>query len=410
MDPIQVIIEQLAQCGSKDATGRFQIDLAQARQRLADFRLEDQQLWLLPVLQLGHSWEAARVEVRFLRNSVKVAILGCQQRVDLSPWLSQVGHLGIWRHSRLGPLVMACEVALAAGFRAVHLAYDDCRFSLLPESSQGNHRDFDSLHQLEIEFESPDPQWWGRRQRKAWTERIAAAVGQLQQRGDFSLAQLVVDGRPVLQAQIDRPGRQELERVWLSRQPLRQLMTYPGPVLRPFRHDLIGPRLTHWGHERFQGQLREWVHAEGQELHSDMMMSDPGQWMNYILRRDCITAPREARRREGYLAVRGLMQWCPDSEEPGQLIPVRQGLVLTPVELLPCPGVRAWISGEAWALDLTQHKVVRNTLLQRSIEWLNGQFTDFLERLLEAAQTFPEHLEHLAEPVLRALHQQRRWK
>ena len=111
MDPIQVIIEQLAQCGSKDATGRFQIDLAQARQRLADFRLEDQQLWLLPTLQLGHSWEAARVEVRFLRNSVKVAILGCQQRVDLSPWLSQVGHLGIWRHSRLGPLVMACEVA-----------------------------------------------------------------------------------------------------------------------------------------------------------------------------------------------------------------------------------------------------------------------------------------------------------
>lgn len=406
MQTLEQLVETLRSQGSEDSSGRFQLDLARARQVLAEYHLEGQDLWLLPLLQSSHRWESARVVVRFLRDAAVVEILACQTPIDLRPWLSQLGNPRLFFDVHLGPLVLACEVALAGGFVAVEFSTPQhSPVRLTPNGLEGPWESYESLRELKIRLQAPVYPWWQLRQKRLWSERVARSVGVLRQRAGYSLAQPLVEGldlQPEFEVGEVPQGADEVERVWLSGQPLRQLMAYPGPHQRAFRHDWIGRRLARWQEGSPQGLLRQWVHAEQKALATDLHLGHSDHWLQHLLKMGQVTFPREVRRQEGTLAVRGVLQWNPRSKRAGRIIPVRWGITLGEVELAGCYGVTAWLSSDQWATDVSQQKVVANAVTKRSQEFVQSQWKEMLTEVVEAASLLPQTLGHLAEEACQA--------
>lgn len=402
METLEELIESLKIPGRVESSGQFAVDLQRSRRLMREHQLDRHDLWLLPLVQLAHLWEAARTIIRFERNAAVVEILACQNGCDLRPWLSQLGAPQFLFHPRVGPLALACEVALAAGFRRIELSLPGHSVSITSDGVRGELQAFAEIRQLKLRLDSPDARWWNIRSRRQWSERICQATRQIRLRGGFSLSQPVIDGLH-LRPELDAEGGMEVERVWLSSQPLRQLMAYPGPNLRSFTHEWVGLRLTRWREGPVEGLLRQWVHAEQAALASDLFLDKAQHWMDYLARSQACTFPREVRRLDGYLAARGVLQWSPNCLKPGQLIPLRWGMSLGSLELLDCPGVTAWVSADAWGTDLSQQKVLRNQVVERSQRFVRSQFADLLGCVIEAAQLLPKELGWLIEPAVRVM-------
>lgn len=402
METLEELIEALKIPGRVESSGQFALDLQRSRRLMREHQLDRHDLWLLPLVQLAHLWEAARTVIRFERSSAVVEILACQNGCDLRPWLSRLGDAQFLFHPRVGPLALACEVALAAGFRRIELGVPNHSLCLTPEGVNGPLDPFAEVRQLKLRLLSPDARWWNIRSRRQWSERICQATRQIRLRGGFSLSQPVIEGLH-LRPELDAEGGMEVERVWLSSQPLRQLMAYPGPDLRSFAHEWVGLRLTRWREGPVQGLLRQWVHAEQAPLSSDLFLDKARHWMDYLARSQSVTFPREVRRQDGYLAARGVLQWSPNSQKPGTLIPLRWGMSLGSLELQDCPGVTAWVSADAWGTDLSQQKVLLNQVVERSQRFVRSQFADLLGSVIEAAQLLPKELGWLIEPATQVM-------
>jgi hypothetical protein len=402
VETLEQLVESLQSQGRVDSRGVFQLDLMRARQRLGEFQLDRQELWLLPLIQLAHGWEAARIVVRFERDAAVVEILACQRAADLRPWLGSFGDPKNLCDKLLGPLALACEVALAASFGGIELSTPEASLWLRRQGLEGDISAFGQVYQLKLRLLSPALPWWRVDQKRLWSERIARACQQIRMRAAFSLSQPVIEGLDV-RPELDVQDSQEVERVWLSSLPLRQLMAYPSPTRRVFQHDWVGKRLTRWREGAPQGLLRQWVHGEQKPLASDLHIDKAEHWLGHLAKNQTVTMPREVRWREGYLAARGVLQWSPHSQQAGVLVPLRWGISLGSLPLPRCPGVRAWLSADSWGTDLSQQKVLVNALARRSLEFVEAQFADLLGEVIEAGQLLPKQLGHLIEPASRAM-------
>lgn len=398
METLEQLVASLQAQGRVDSTGAFQIDLGRARRMLAEHQLDRQDLWLLPLIQLAHLWEAARTVIRFERDAAVVEILACQRPANLTGWLRTLGDPKHIFDPLVGPLALACEVALAAEFRGIELSSQGAAVSIRADGVEGDTAAFAQPNQLRLRLLSPALPWWNVHQKRLWSERIARASQQIRLRAGFSLSQPVIEGLD-LRPELDSPEAHEVERVWLSRQPLRQLMAYPSPSRRTFAHDWVGKRLTRWRDGEPQGLLRQWVHAEQQPMASDLHIDKAEHWLKHLISKGTITFPREVRWREGYVAARGVLQWNPHSREPGVLVPLRWGISLGSLSLPRCPGVKAWLSADSWGTDLSQQKVLRNPLAAKSMDFVEAQFADLLGEVIEAGQLIPKSLGHLIEPA-----------
>lgn len=375
------LLEDLAGEGNLHSLGRFTLDAAKAREKLAQRQLREAGLWLVKLIQCAHLWEAEHLEFRQMRDCTKAHFVLGSRSLDLNPWLRDLQSVEMMADPILGPLATAFQASLADGCECCWL--DELRLdagqpeeaSLQLDWRRGGEHPKEFVLSFQYARQGP---WWNpllhlRPPRRAAENFLAAS-----RKAGWALPKITLDRYPVVAP--PRPDcKIHLERVWLSSAPADELMLYPGPSSPP------GKAMV----EEVQGQIavrnpkgqtvRQWYH---EHLHNlPLPQSGLELWLEQLAHSGITTPP--PRSQEGAVALRGLIQWAVGSNAPAQILPLKHGIVLEslPFTVLP-DGVTIWLSSSQWRTDISQKRVIQDARSRALTDWCLDQFDHFLAQLL----------------------------
>lgn len=377
------LLEDLVGEGDLHSLGRFTLDAAKAREKLAQRQLREAGLWLVKLIQCSHLWQAERLEFRQMRDCTKAHFFLGSQSLDLQPWLGNLQSVEMMADPTLGPLATAFQASLADGCECCWL--DDLRLDTKqPEgaSLQGDWKrggEYPKEFVLAFQYARQGP-WWNpllhlRPPRRAAENFLAAS-----RKAGWALPKIALDRYPVV-----APARPEcklhLERLWLSSASADELMLYPAPSSPPGRAvvEEVQGRIAA---RHPQGQAsRQWYHEQRENL--PLPQSGLESWLEQLAQSGLITPP--PRSQGGAVALRGLIQWAVGSSAPACILPVKHGIVLEslPFTVLP-DGVTIWLSSSQWRTDISQKRVIQDARSRALTDWCLDQFDHFLAQLLQA--------------------------
>lgn len=400
------LLAELLGEGSLDSAGRFTMDVARAREKLAQRQHREAGLWMVKLVQCAHLWEAESLEIRQLRDSTRVHLRLGQQEVDLRPWLERLQEVEMMAHPLFGPLALAFQASLADGCETCWLGSDPGLGSALGQRGALGQRAALGLgsglklgleplgaadlkgdwrlggehpKSLQLTFQyARQGTWWNRLLPLRTPRRAAENFLAASRRAGWALPRISLDRYPVTPPERSHSNIQ-LERIWLSSAQPGELMLESNPDELPGKarieefSGLVGLR-------RPQGQaLRQWVHEHRSDL-PPCRVERLQDWLAELARDGHITPPPPSQ--SSGLAIRGRLHWAVGSHQPATIQPVYQGIALEPVPYTALPdGVSISLSSSRWRTDLHQKRVIQDATSRLLCEWCADQFDHFLWEL-----------------------------
>ena len=79
------------------------------------------------------------------------------------------------------------------------------------------------------------------------------------------------------------------------------------------------------------------------------------------------------------IGLRALLSYQPGDSQPASLVPLKSGLMLSPVRLRGMPaGVRMLVSLPQWRTDLSQQRIIRDETYSAVYEWTRNCILEYL--------------------------------
>ena len=365
------LLEELAGEGQLQSQGRFSLDAHKAREKLAQRQLREAGLWLTKLVQWAHQWEARSIRLLQRRECTEV-ILELSQSHDLMAWVRRLQNIELLAHPHLGALATAFQAALADGCECVEV---------LPEGVRLDTQDYigpklEPRQRVHLRFHyARQGKWWNPLQSLRPNRRALENFLATSQRAALAIPRLEIDGfRPHSEAFFPKLQEPILERVWLSRSSPRQLMLYQSGQCA----EEVGQRLAELGSEG-GWCLRQW--RADHEARWEAPTSKILNWYEKLASEARLTPPPPE---QNGLAVRGVLRWHLNSDEPASILPVKDGIVLAAIPYPSLPtGVKIWLSSSLWRADLNFRKTINDELRQQLCQWCAREFEAALQELRE---------------------------
>ncbi len=367
---LEQLLDELVGEGQWQSQGRFSLDAHKAREKLAQRQLREAGLWLTKLVQWGHQWEARRIRLRQRRECTEVE-LELAQSHDLMAWIRRLHNIELLAHPHLGALATAFQAALADGCEHVEVLPEG--HLLTTEDYQGPP--LEPRQQVMLRFHyARQSNWWNPWQSLRPPRRALENFLATSRRAALALPSLEIDGyRPSSEAFFQAPDTPVLERVWLSRSRPRQLMLYQ---MGPNTAEEINLKLSHSG-DPAGFCLRQW--RGDHPCHWESPESDLPRWYDRLASQARLTPPPT---QQSGLAVRGVLRWHLNGEEPAAIIPVKDGIALDSIPYPSLPqGVQVWLSSSAWRTDLNFRKTLSDEIRQQMCLWCSQEFDAALAEL-----------------------------
>jgi hypothetical protein len=237
-------LQELAEEGEKESSGRFSIDFAKARSKLSELLFADPSNYLLKFVQAGVSSGAAPILVQTRRHDLQASFRSEAFRPDQLAHLKDLlyeptsvsdneplHHLLLALHAAraLHPdlLVFACRNGQSGA--ALLLQSESLRLVEIPAGLPGQGNEC-----LLLIRRKPGESWLRRMFYKP--RDLAQDTSALAQRCRYSWAPIIMDGRTITPSPFRFQGGAFpilADRFYLSRSPAQELLTFPAYLDRP---------------------------------------------------------------------------------------------------------------------------------------------------------------------------------
>ncbi|MBN9417065.1 MAG: hypothetical protein J0I12_16595 [Candidatus Eremiobacteraeota bacterium] len=400
---LEQLVQDLRAEGALDSAGKFSLDAAKAREKLAQRQQREAGLWLVKLIQGAHMWEANGLELRQERQFARAVFgLGANE-LDLRPWLARLHDIEMMADPLYGPLATAFQAALADGCSQVEITLPEGPLLLDSLGIKGNWKDLEPVNCLPLRFlYAQQKPWWNPLLHLRPPQRSAENFLAAQRKGGLALPRVDMDRFPISrQGALEKvvglePNAARMERVFLSSEPARELMFYPESARRRAAVEEVNGQVS-WQNPAgpYQG-MRQWRHDQGARLPLPTSLQVQ-PWLEHLQREGLQTPPPPSQ--EQALAVRGVVAWNADSHLPATILPVKYGIQLEglPFTSLP-PGVTIWLSSSRWRTDIHQKKVVHDETYRELCNWCSEQFDSMVSDaadLLRASESVRQSLSPL---------------
>lgn len=457
-------LQELAEEGDKDSSGSFSIDYSKARSKISERLFADPSNYLLKFVQCGIASGAAPIRVQTRKSDLQVSFRSSLLHPDqleslkeqlYSPELSSenkaMHHLALALHAAraLQPdqLVFACRTALSG--QALILHKESIRQLEIPGGQAGGECEC-----LLLIRRTPKDHWVRRLlyQPRDLANDSAALVG----RCGYSWSPIQLDNRTVTPRPLQCKGGgkfpQLVDRFYLSRSPVNQLLTLPAFIDRPaWVYDLRGQGqnldshgstlLQQWRSyslPRYSGQeplfeptASPSISASRHEISGPLSFALPtgialyrGGYRNFSVNRDSrvqqyLYVPHGDQFTTSLYSRPGGLLGSPTPYPAGQahfVVPTlpeqktsalffcHHGVLLDPIPVeLPLYGMRVVLSDPKISTDLSGLQAIQNERFQQVLQWvqeesekLKGELRRLL-RMLEPVNLSLKQVRQLAE-------------